>query len=43
MSSLPNELQLYFGDDFVINKYITIHQPKLNDMIRLGEKVFVVK
>lgn len=40
MSSLPNELQLYFGDDFVINKYITIHQPKLNDMIRLGEKEY---
>lgn len=40
MSSLPNELQLYFGDDFVINKYITIHQPKLDDMIRLGEKEY---
>lgn len=40
MSSLPNELQLYFGDDFVINKYITIHQPKLNDIIRLGEKEY---
>lgn len=38
--NLPNDLQLYFGDDYVINKYITVRHPKLDDIIRLGESEY---
>ncbi len=37
MSSNINELKLYFGDDYPINDYITLHQPKVNDVIEMGE------
>lgn len=32
-----NELALYFGDDYVINKYITVHSPTVGDIVRMGE------
>ena len=32
-----DELQLYFGDDYVINDYITITQPTIADIIAYGE------
>lgn len=31
-------LQLYFGEDYVINDQITIHQPCIQDFINYGEK-----
>ncbi len=33
-----DELQMYFGDDYVINNKITLHQPTVGDVIKLGEK-----
>lgn len=35
-----NDLQLYFGDDLKINQYITLRQPKINDIIRMGEEEY---
>lgn len=32
-----DELQLYFGEPYVINDNISIYQPKLEDIIRYGE------
>ena len=32
-----DELQLYFGDDFVINEHIKIRQPSIGDVISYGE------
>lgn len=32
-----DDLQLYFGDDYVINNYITIVQPTIGDIIEYGE------
>jgi len=32
-----DDLQMYFGDDYVINDKITIHQPTMGDAIRVGE------
>ena len=32
-----DDLQLYFGDDYVINDYITIKQPSIGDIIKYGE------
>ena len=32
-----DELQLYFGDDYIINDYITISQPTIGDIIKYGE------
>lgn len=38
MTSLDvDELQLYFGDDYVINDYIAITQPTIGDIIEYGE------
>lgn len=38
MTSLDvDELQLYFGDDYVINDYITIIQPTIGEIIKYGE------
>lgn len=31
-------LNLYFGDDYIIDDKITIHQPKVGDFIEYGEK-----
>lgn len=33
-----NPLQLYFGDDYVVNDEITIHQPSIQDYITYGEE-----
>ena len=32
-----SELDLYFGDDYVINEYITITQPTIGQIVRYGE------
>lgn len=33
-------LKLYFGDPYVVNKYITIFQPTIGDIIDYGEKAY---
>ncbi len=33
-------LRLYFGEDYVVNERITIHQPTIQDIIDIGEKNF---
>lgn len=33
-------LKLYFGEPYVINKYITIYQPTIGDIIGYGEKEY---
>lgn len=33
-------LSLYFGEDYKINEQIVIHQPRIQDIINLGEKEF---
>ena len=33
-------LKLYFGDPYVVNKYITIYQPTIGDIIEYGEKEY---
>lgn len=38
--NFPNELQIYFGDNYEINQYITVHHPKLDDVVRLGEQEY---
>lgn len=35
-----DELQLYFGDDYVINDQITISQPRVGDIIAYGESSY---
>lgn len=37
MSNPINELKLYFGDDYEINQYITVHNPTVGDVIEMGE------
>lgn len=38
MSSLDvDDLQLYFGDDYVINDKIKIHQPTIGEVVKYGE------
>ena len=38
MTSLDvDELQLYFGDDYIINDYIKIHQPSIGEVVKYGE------
>lgn len=32
-----DELQLYFGDDYVINEYIKIRQPRIGEVVEYGE------
>ena len=32
-----DELQLYFGDDYIINQHIKITQPTIDDIIKYGE------
>ena len=32
-----DELQLYFGDDYVINDYIKITQPLIGEVVDYGE------
>lgn len=33
-------LKLYFGEPYVINKYVTIYQPTIGDIIEYGEKEY---
>ena len=35
-----DELQLYFGDEYVINDKIIIYQPTIRDIVQFGEKDF---
>ena len=35
-----DELQLYFGDDFIINDKIKIHQPTVDEIVRYGEQKY---
>ncbi len=37
MNFLDNELKIYFGDDCVINKNITLHHPRIGDIVEIGE------
>lgn len=32
-----DDLQLYFGDDYIINDYIKIHQPTIDELVNYGE------
>ena len=32
-----SDLQLYFGDDYVINDHIKIHQPTIGELADYGE------
>ena len=40
MINVIDELQLYFGDDYIINDYITIHQPTIEEIVRYGEQKY---
>lgn len=33
-------LRLYFGEDYIVNDFITIHQPTIQDIIDMGEAAF---
>lgn len=35
-----DELSLYFGDPYVINKYITITLPKIGEIVKFGEREY---
>lgn len=35
-----DELQLYFGDDYVINDKIILHQPTINEVVLQGEAAY---
>lgn len=35
-----DELSLYFGDPYVVNKYITITLPKIRELVRFGEREY---
>lgn len=35
-----DELQLYFGDDYIVNDYISIHQPTVGEIVEFGEKSY---
>lgn len=35
-----DELQLYFGDDYVINDHIRIHQPTIGEIVEMGERSY---
>ena len=37
---MNDELQVYRGEDYVISKYITIHQPTLNEICDMGESKY---
>ena len=36
----PSDLLLYFGDDYVINEHITIHQPIVDEIIPCEKEYF---
>ena len=33
-----DELQMFFGEDYALNEYITIHQPSIMEIVNYGEK-----
>lgn len=35
-----DELSLYFGDPYVVNKYITITLPKIGELVKFGERQY---
>lgn len=35
-----DELGLYFGDDYIINDYIKIHQPRIGELVDYGEQQY---
>lgn len=35
-----DELSLYFGDDYIINDYIKIHQPRIGELVDYGEQQY---
>jgi len=35
-----DELKLYFGEDYTINDYITIHHPTIGEIIEFGERKY---
>ena len=35
-----DQLQLYFGDPYVINEHITIQQPNIGQIMEYGEKKY---
>ncbi len=35
-----DELSLYFGDPYVVNKYITITLPKMGELVKFGERQY---
>lgn len=37
---MVDELQLYFGDDYVINDFIALRHPRLDDIISMGENEY---
>lgn len=39
MSSF-NELSFYFGEDYVINQYISIHSPTVGEVVAMGEEEY---
>lgn len=40
MKTEPDILQIYFGADYTVNDYITIHQPTLGEIIDFGERKY---
>lgn len=40
MNSGTDKLKIYFGDDLRINKFITVHNPVINDIIETGEQEY---
>lgn len=37
---MMDELKLFFGDDYVINNYISLKHPRINDIIDMGENEY---
>lgn len=35
-----DELKMYFGDDFVVNDYITMHTPTVGEIVEFGERKY---
>lgn len=35
-------LRVYFGDDFRVNQYITIHQPTIDELVEYGEERYLL-
>jgi hypothetical protein len=40
INSGVDEIQLYFGDDYIINDQIIINQPRIGDIIACGEAAY---